>query len=154
MSDSTINTKTQSIQTWLQQSRLTAIERIVAKSRDELEDYRKRDINELREAVARSYDNWTESVLKNDFSLSQANSRRAIKENISRGTSPTQLARTPWIIYEVVTQILNEAGNQLDSFERLQFIRHANKLTGLIVTIGQFQIASTLVEVNTIKTKE
>lgn len=136
----------QAIKLCLEKSRAVAIERIVVKARAELPDYQKRDIEELTAAVGRSYDNWCESILDNDLRHAEPNSAQAIQKNIAEGRDPAQVARTPWIICEVVLEILDKAGNQIDPTEKAEFTLRANRITTKMATIGQFKIAGALAE--------
>ncbi len=146
MSDNSDKSAFPAVKVQLEQNREEAIQRIVARARTELPDYRQRDINELSEAVARSYDNWCESVLKNNVNIAKPNSEQAIQENIAQHRDPAQVARTPWLIYEVALQILDEAGNKVQTQERTEFSTIAHKLTNTMATVGQFKIARHIVE--------
>lgn len=119
-----------------------AIETIVDRAQAELVDYRNYDKYELRTAVGVAYDNWCESVLHNDFGLSQRQSQVAISRNLRQGRDPEQIARTPWLIYEVTLDLLEKHASQIDTLERLRFNRLAFRLTSLMVALGHLQIAN------------
>src|SRR4051812_1273815 len=99
-----------SIKYWLEFKSDEAIRRIVDRTRSELPDYRKWDINELTARVATSYKNWCDSVITKDLSLARSNSERVINDNAAHNRDLIQTSRTPWFICEVTLAILEEAG--------------------------------------------
>ena len=131
-----------SIKRELELIREQAVETIVDRAQAELTDYRNYNKPELRTAVGAAYDNWCESVLHNDFGLSQRQSQVAISRNLTDGRDPAQIARTPWLIYEVASDLLEKHADQIDTLERLRFNRLAFRLTSLMVALGQLQIAN------------
>ncbi len=134
------------IKFWLETKRPVAIDLIVERARAELSDYRKRDPAELKAAVARSYDNWCESVLKNDPKIAVPNSELAIKEAIAQGRNLEQLARTPWLICETALELLREAGNAIPPQGYTDFENQAHLITSRMITNGHLKAVSNLTE--------
>ena len=143
------NTNDITIENYLKAVREEAVRMVVENACQELPAYRQREPQELREAVSRSYDNWCESVFANNFTHSVANSKAAIKAALAQGLPTDQLAHTPWIIYEVVTELLLKASYsvdtdqgefKLDPVEQAEFIERAKRLTIQMVMVGKFTL--------------
>lgn len=134
------------LQEWLEQNCPAIVERVVTRARQELSDYRNRDLQELTTAAERAYITWYKTILQKDFAISQNNSRLAVQNNLTARINPDQVTRTPWLIYEAVLEMLEKAPGNTNAQERAAFVKEAHKVTQRIVTMAQLEIANKLVE--------
>jgi hypothetical protein len=114
---------------WLEEARAETVRRIVERTRAELSDYRERDVADLSRAVGAAYDGWRRAVLTNDFDRHVAHARRVTRENLARNIHPAQIARTPWLVYEVALALLDEAEGRVNRMERAAFVGRAHHMT-------------------------
>jgi hypothetical protein len=136
----------QTVAALLEEVRAEAVRRIVARTRAELPDYRGREPGELTAAVEQAYDNWRYAILNNDFESHLAHAQQVIRENVARRIRPEQIARTPWLVYEVALGLLDEAEGGIDRMERAAFVSRAHRMTVRMTVLGNMKISDNLVK--------
>jgi hypothetical protein len=136
----------QTVAALLEEVRAEAVRRIVARTRAELPDYRGREPGELTAAVEQAYDNWRYAILNNDFESHLAHAQQIIRQNVARRIRAEQLARTPWLVYEVALGLLDEAEGGIDRMERAAFVSRAHRMTVRMMVLGNIQIGDTVVK--------
>jgi hypothetical protein len=130
----------------LEEVRAEAVRRIVVRTRAELPDYRAREPGELTAAVEQAYDDWRYAILNNDFESHLVHAQQIIRQNVARRIHPEQLARTPWLVYEVALGLLDEAEGGIDRMERAAFVSRAHRMTVRMMVLGNMQINDTVVK--------
>ena len=135
----------QTVAALLEEVRAEAVRRIVARTRAELPDYRGREPGELTTAVEQAYDNWRYAILNNDFDSHLAYAQQAIRENVARRIRPEQIARTPWLVYEVALALLDEAEGGIDRMERAAFVSRAHRMTVRMTVLSNMKISDNLI---------
>lgn len=130
----------------LEEARAEAVRRIVERAWAELPDYRQREVGELTAAVGQAYDAWRWAILTNDLQTHLAHSARVIRENVERKIRPEQIARTPWLVYEVALTLLDEAEGRINRMERAAFVARAHRMTVRMTVIGNMTISDNLIK--------
>jgi len=131
---------------WLEDMRAEAVRRIVERIRAELPDYRERDLEELTGAVEKAYDVWRSAILTNDFDRHVAHSQQVTRENLARHIRPEQIARTPWLVYEVALALLDEAEGRVNRMERAAFVGRAHRMTVRMTVAVNMEISDNLIK--------
>ena len=131
---------------WLEEARAEAVRRIVERIQAELPDYRERDLEELTGAVEQAYDVWRSTILANDFDRYVAHSQQVTRENLARHIRPEQIARTPWLVYEVALAVLDEAEGRVNRMERAAFVGRAHRMTVRITVAVNREITNNLIK--------
>ncbi len=135
-----------SVAKWLEQHKSEAVAQIVQRVYEELPDYRTRPVEQLAAGVGSAYDQWCDTVLRNDLMRHAREAEAAILEAIARGTDPNQLARVPAVISAVVLAMLAQAGPTVDPAEQALFQRRADHMTASILGIGSLRIARVVLQ--------
>ncbi len=132
----------------LEEVRTEAVRRIVERARLELPDYRTREVTELRSAVEQAYDVWRNAILYADFDSHHAHSQQVIRQNVARNIRPEQIARTPWLVYEVALGLLDEAEVRVNRLERAAFVSRAHQVTIRIAMVNSREISDMMIKNN------
>lgn len=131
---------------WLEAVRAEVVRQVVERTQAELSDYRQREPGELTTAVEKAFDVWRGAILYDDFDSHLAHSHRVIQENMARRIHPEQIARTPWLIYEVTLALVDEADGQISRMERATFVARAHRTTVRITLVGNMEISENLIK--------
>ena len=142
MANSANESETVSIKTWMDQHLGEIIARIVTRSRQELPDYRNREVGDLRAGIEQALNSWYASIVDKDFALSRQNSAKAIEVNMEQGRDVEQILHTPVILCETVLEFLQATGQAVDMAEKTAFVQEAKFYTEKIIKIGRLQIAN------------